>query len=163
MKIYTRSGDNMETDVLGGRVRKDHEIIECLGTIDELSSSLMMAFHNISLNQVKNDVLMIVQDLRSLAVSIMDKKSHDISLDTVIKYEKTIDIYEKVLKPITGFILPGETLAGSYLHFSRTIARRLERLIVKYSRKNKINNYALQYINRMSDLLFVMARFVEEK
>ncbi|MCK9536283.1 MAG: cob(I)yrinic acid a,c-diamide adenosyltransferase [Bacilli bacterium] len=163
MKIYTKRGDDMKTDVIGHRVYKDDTIIECLGTIDELSVSIMIAAHHLMDHQIKEDLLMLVRSLRDFSVALLRIEEAVVTADTVANIEKSIDYYQNKLSPLIDFVLPGETLAGSYLHLSRTIARRLERRLITHGRKVNINKYIIQYANRLSDLLFVIARYTEEK
>lgn len=162
MKIYTKTGDDLTTSTITKRVYKDDEIIECIGTIDELSASLMVASNNTGKQEIKIILVDIVKDLFGLAADLLRFKDEiAITNDKVKKLEDLIDKYQEKLPSLTDFILPGTTISSSYLHLARTVARRLERRIVTYGRKENVNQEIFQYINRLSDLIFVLARYVE--
>ena len=166
MKIYTKSGDNGDTALFGGeRVPKDALRIEAYGSVDELNSiiGLIRSFKPQSsldnmLRRIQHQLFELGADLatpgmvKSQAIPRI-KKSHSAIL------EKRIDWYEKKLQPLKSFILPGGSLIASQLHLARTVCRRAERNIVRLSRKESIGKEIIIYLNRLSDLLFVMARY----
>ena len=162
MKIYTKTGDKGETSLLGGkRVGKDALRIETYGTVDELNSILGICR---SLNPpdeiarvldgLQHALFRLGADLASPADS-----SIRIDLEDVQRLERIIDEMEPKLKPLKNFILPGGSSAAAYLHFARTVCRRAERRAVRLSRAETVNNTAIIYLNRLSDLLFVLARW----
>jgi len=153
----------MKTDACGHQVFKDDIVMECLGTIDELSALIMMSYHHSNIILIKEDLLHIARLLSKLCIALLKENESYINIDLVKELEEKIDGYQKLISPLQKFVIPGETLTGSYLHFTRTIARRLERRIVTYFKKTKYNLYIMQFVNRLSDLLFVMARYEEEK
>lgn len=162
MKIYTKKGDDKKTDIIGGRVYKDDIIIECLGAIDELAVAIMAASHHQKDSGLKDELLELVGKLRSLSGALLGKDG-EITAESVSRVENKIDYYQAKMAPLTDFVLPGETLSGNSLHAARVVARRLERRIVAYSRQAEVASAVIAYVNRLSDLLFVMARYAEEK
>lgn len=160
MKIYTKTGDNLTTSIVRSRVDKDHLIVEANGTIDELMASLMVALHHNPNEQIKKHLEAISWDLFSCCSDII-MQTNKIDKGKVEKLEKLIDEMDSKLPPLTSFILPGNNLSSSYLHLSRAICRRAERRVVSVAKTISINPNILQYLNRLSDLLFVLARISE--
>ena len=167
-KIYTKGGDSGYTSVVGGkRVKKSSFIIEAIGNVDELNAFLGLVANYLKPSQ-KNIILDIQNDLFDLGADIatpLNRKKNSIRLrkSQTIYLEKEIDKINSKLKPLTSFILPGGTEISGLLHLARTINRRCEISIVKLSEKNQINLEILKYINRLSDLLFVLARQTNKK
>lgn len=159
MKIYTKSGDNQTTSIGNKRVSKDHIIVEVNGTVDELTSNLMVCFHLIDDEKVKDIIKNICVNLTHLSFEIITKKEY-ITNEHVGTLEKLIDEYDEKLPKLTNFILPGSNLASAHLHVSRTVCRRLERKIVALGKGYRVSQSIYQYLNRLSDLLFVLARFI---
>ena len=168
MKIYTKTGDDGKTSLFdNSRVWKSHQRIMSYGAVDELNSALGIA---ISLDldiEVKNILVQIQNDLfvvgSDLANPDMSKTDIRVS-ETMIEFlEEKIDIAESELPDLTSFILPGGTLFASILHLSRTIARRAETHVVALSQDEEISKNAVVYLNRLSDLLFVLARSVNKR
>lgn len=164
-KIYTRTGDKGKTSLVSGkRVSKDNIRIRAYGTIDELNSILGVVKHHVSkklikiVSEIQNDLFDLGADLATPIVSKPKFKPLRITEKQVKRIEKKIDEYNKNLKPLSSFILPGGTMSASYLHNARTVARRAETNMVSLSAKEKVNPSALQYINRLSDLFFVLSR-----
>lgn len=162
MKIYTKTGDNLTTSVISKRVDKDHLIVEVNGTVDELMSSLMISYHHNPLTDIQEIIISVCHNLMDISSSIVTNKCY-LAEEKVIEIEELIDLYDAKLEPLKTFILPGNTLASSYLHLSRTICRRLERRIVSLAKIEKVDSIILKYINRLSDLLFVLSRITEEQ
>lgn len=173
MSIYTKTGDNGTTGLFNGtRVSKDSEIIDVLGNIDELNAFLGIIVNNCqkTKNVQVTDILQIIQtDLFNLGTVIAnptllltaDKKY---ITDLNIKYlEQTIDKLSLELPELVNFILPGGCSAGAKIHFSRAICRKTERSLVAFKNigSNKFVN-ELKYLNRLSDLLFVLARYINK-
>lgn len=160
MKIYTKTGDDLTTSIIKERVDKDHYIVEANGTIDELMASLMIAYHYNEDGNVKKNLVDISKDLFIVSSDII-LGSNKLINEKVKKLEELIDTYDSKLTPLTDFILPGSNLPSSYLHLSRTICRRAERRVVSVAKVSYVNDNILQYLNRLSDLLFVLARVSE--
>lgn len=170
MKIYTRTGDNGETSLLyGGRFRKSETIFEILGTLDELNAhlGLVCTYKNIKVRKLvstlQSDLFFVGATLADTRVS---KSKFEFLVEKTNYLETQIDLIDSKLPQLTNFILPGGSLTAAYLHLSRAICRRLERILVSYAthaKKDKMD-YAplLKYINRLSDLLFVLSRYVNK-
>src|SRR5271157_2635518 len=169
-KIYTRTGDKGETGLVGGaRVSKDSLRVTAYGSVDEANSVLGIARSHLKdkeldilLAELQADLFVVGADLAS--VSGNEQRSLPrITKEKVSELERTIDKYEAELPPLKSFILPGGGITGSILHNARTVARRAERHIVTLSKAEKINDQMLPYMNRLSDLLFVLARVVNHR
>jgi len=165
-KIYTRTGDKGETGLFSSvRISKDSPRVRAYGDIDELNSALGLVRAS-SKNEETNSVLEGLQ--RELFAAGADlaspsDKSHDVprvSEEMVAGLERTIDMLEERLPPLSVFILPGGGETGARLHFARAVTRRAERDIIALSKVEKVNENLIPYFNRLSDLLFVMARSV---
>ena len=168
MKIYTKTGDAGQTGLFGGpRVTKDHARIEAFGTVDELNSHLGMARTH-SAAEVFDELFRQIQcDLFELGAELATPGEHDerIKVRQVKVLENAIDQYEEELEPLTSFILPtGSPLAAS-LHVARTVCRRAERRVVTLASRleTTVPANAIEYLNRLGDLLFVLARTVNNK
>lgn len=164
MKIYTRGGDRGETSLLGGsRVRKDHERIAAYGTVDELNSFVGLARTAVSdplldaqLNAIQRDLFDIGAQLASPG---LENRFPGVPPERIEALEQQIDAMEASLPPLKNFILPGGAVAAAYLHVARTICRRGERLIVSLEDASKETESTITYMNRLSDWLFVSARY----
>ncbi len=166
MKIYTRSGDEGKTALFGGRrVGKDSVRIEAYGTVDELNAFLGYACSCAESDEIRSYLTEIQHELFLLGSDLatpIDSKNVNVSritADNVQRLETLIDTLEEQLQPIRYFILPGGTETASRLHVCRTISRRTERRIVHLATTEEINELDIKYINRLSDLLFVLARY----
>ena len=166
MKIYTKTGDTGETGLFGGpRVPKDDPRIEAYGTIDELNAILGVAraerpradFDEV-LNRIQHDLFALGAELATPDPAA--KGIDAIKAEHIAWQEEQIDQFEEQLEPLTQFILPGGTRAAALLHAARCVCRRAERHIVSLSRHASINPQLIAYVNRLSDLLFVLARAV---
>ena len=168
MKIYTKTGDDGNTGLQGDfRISKSHSRIMAYGTVDEVNATIgVVLTNNLDndirqlLSQIQNDLFLLGSDLSNQ--NLNDLKNR-ISLDMVEKLEKSIDKFELELLPITNFILPGGNLAAAQIHQVRTIVRRAETLVVKLSDKDEINSNCIKYLNRLSDLMFVMGRLINKR
>lgn len=166
MKIYTRTGDEGETSLFGGsRVRKNALRIESFGTIDELNCVLGVC-RSLNPGKKQGEILEQIQrDLFTLGAELatppnrMKSSSPRITGHDVTRLERHIDTLETGLKPLRKFILPGGSPLGANLHLARTVCRRAERRVVELSGKERIGTIPLTYLNRLSDLLFVLARW----
>lgn len=163
MKIYTRTGDEGQTGLFGGeRVSKDSLRIESYGTVDELNSilgvarsALPQAEIEIAIVAVQNQLFRAGADLASPQGSGMP----GIGAKEVAWLEAGIDRMDRELPPLKNFILPGGSPAASQLHVARTVCRRAERLVVRLAREETVDPAMLRYLNRLSDFLFVLARW----
>jgi cob(I)alamin adenosyltransferase len=165
MKIYTKKGDSGETSLFGGtRVPKSHERIEAYGTVDELNSFVGLAA-SYELSDTGTKYLRKVQKLlftlgADLATPPSSKTRIDrISADDVAFLEEAIDELEEDLEPLKNFILPGGSQPGATLHVARTTCRRAERATVDCSKVDDISDNCIKFLNRLSDFLFVIARY----
>ena len=177
-KIYTRTGDDGSTGLAdGSRVLKHSLRPQAYGTVDELNASLGLVFlclDNKKDENVFNDIKVLIRgiqnDLFDLGADLSTpiskaKQSYKplrITENQIKKIEKKIDEYNDGLKPLNSFILPGGSEAASLIHLSRTIARRAERDVSLLSSEEEINKNSLVYLNRLSDLLFVLSRVLNE-
>lgn len=171
MKIYTKRGDRGQTSLGSGiRVSKYHIRVETYGTVDELNSviGIIVSFLGsapyekklkATLEMIQNDLFNIGSYLAAPA----QKKLLEVLPDHVSQFEIEIDEMTKKLPPLLSFILPGGTKTSSYLHLARTVSRRAERRLVKLNDKEEIDPSVLVYVNRLSDLFFTQARFVNFK
>jgi len=168
-RIYTKTGDGGTTALGDGRrVAKDHVRIEAYGTVDELNSTLGLVMAGGLdaeavglLRSIQNDLFDLGADLCVPERSVRGKKTRPplrITPHHVLPLEQAIDRFNAPLGPLRSFVLPGGTVASSWLHLARTVCRRAERRVITLSRKETINPQAIIYLNRLSDLLFVMAR-----
>lgn len=170
MKIYTKTGDGGETSLHGGkRVGKNILRIEAYGTVDELNSHLgLILAHDPQellkghLIQVQNDLFVLGADLATPKVA-GGKDVERINPSHVERIEKFIDSTEETLKPLDSFILPGGSVLGAHVHVARTICRRAERLVVALSKAEEVGQATIMYLNRLSDFLFVLARFANSR
>ena len=169
MKIYTRTGDRGETSLFGGkRVPKDALRIETYGTVDELNSLLgvirsMKIAKSLDrvLERIQSDLFVLGADLASPAgENPKGSVAPRIGVSNVTALEAVIDGFAPKLPPLKRFILPGGTLPASYFHLARSVCRRAERLAVRLARAESISPQILAYLNRLSDLLFILARWV---
>lgn len=170
-KVYTRSGDKGDTGLFGGgRVPKDHPRIAANGDIDELNAMLGVAQRAVSqrtiaklLQGVQNDLFDIGAELSSPKPVKRDAKTNfSLPAPKVAELEAAIDRYDANLTPLHNFILPSGSEAGVLLHLTRTVCRRAERSVVTLARTERVNPNIVIYLNRLSDLLFVLARYVNK-
>lgn len=168
MKIYTKSGDKGETGLFGGeRVSKDSLRIEAYGTVDELNSFIGLALNEVNDTQVKNLLEKIQNLLFELGSDLSapdneTNKKHNIPRITKSHYEeieKEIDKFDSQLEELRNFILPGGSKSAAVLHICRTICRRAERRVVALQNAVNIGNDIVIFLNRLSDLFFVLARY----
>ena len=168
MKIYTKTGDDGSTGLQGNlRIDKSHPRIVSYGTIDEanafigivLTNSLDADIINL-LTKIQNDLFLLGSDLSN--PNLNDIKNR-VSLEMITNLEQNIDKFELELTPLTNFILPGGDIAAAQLHYTRTIVRRAETLVVLLSEKDEINSNCIKYLNRLSDLFFVLCRLINKR
>lgn len=168
MKIYTKTGDEGDTKLFGGqKIKKSNKRIQTYGDIDELNAVLGITLAHINTPSLKNIILALQNELFILGSdlatpieqSIGNKTIPRIKEEMVLNLEELIDKHEEQIPPIRNFILPNGTITASFLHMARTITRRAERSIVALMEEESINKTVLKYVNRLSDLFFVLARF----
>ncbi len=168
MKIYTKTGDKGDTGLQGGkRISKSSDRIRAYGNVDEVNSVLGLVLSNKIdqdveelLKKIQNELFVLGSDLSNLD---MDDKQNRISKNMIEELEKKIDEYEKELPPLSNFILPGGADSASLVHLARTVTRRAETNIVSLSKTEKINIECQVYLNRLSDLFFVIARVINKR
>jgi len=174
-RVYTRTGDQGETALVGGRrVPKDSLRIEAYGTVDELNSILGLArVFNAEQREDNAKALWLDEVLRRLQNELFDLGSElatppdaayegmfRVSAPQVTALEGLIDECQKDLQPLKSFVLPGGGRVGGFLHQARTVCRRAERRVLALSRAEAVGDGPLKYLNRLSDLLFVLSRWV---
>jgi len=167
-KIYTRGGDSGETSLAGGQRVPKHDLrVETYGTVDEANSFIGIArLHtkdspDIQLGFVQNDLFDLGADLARPQEKGEDKGLR-ITQVQINRLEDEIDDYNKTLNPLKSFVLPGGSEASAHLHTARTIVRRAERLATKLAEQESINSLVVVYLNRLSDHLFVLARYLND-
>ena len=167
MKIYTKTGDKGQTSLYDGtRGDKESIRVESYGTIDELNSYIGLCMHYI--NEDEKKVLFNIQrDLfyigSELATKNTEKLNKVVTDNDIKNLENIIDKYMGEAKGIDSFIIPGTSLASAHLHIARTICRRAERIIISLSKIEEVNPMLIKYINRLSDALYAIARYSEDK
>lgn len=168
MKIYTKTGDDGTTGLQGAsRISKANPRILAYGAIDEINSSLGIVLSTTLdddikdiLTKIQNDLFVAGADLSNPDTSSTKNR---ITTKMVQHLEQKIDQFEGELAPITKFILPGGHVISSQVHLARAIARRAETLVVLLSEKENVNVECKKYLNRLSDLLFVIARLINKR
>ncbi|MGI0007851.1 MAG: cob(I)yrinic acid a,c-diamide adenosyltransferase [Nitrosotalea sp.] len=168
MKIYTKTGDDGTTGLIGNkRVKKSNPRIVSYGMVDELNASIGIILSSklgkdirVMLTKIQNDLFVVGADLANTS---QENKSNRVTSEMVSYLEKEIDRLEEKLSPITYFILPGGDLIASHVHLARAICRRAETNMVHLTESENVNNECLIYMNRLSDLLFVVARTINKR
>lgn len=177
MKIYTRTGDRGETGLFGGqRVRKDHARVEAYGDVDELNSVLGLAAVELARegqDEMARRLRDLQSDLFSLGAILATPRPEDGGRENahlpelpegrVEEMERWIDDAEQELEPLRNFILPGGGEAAARLHLGRTVCRRAERRVVNLAHVAHIDEALIVYLNRLSDLLFTLARLANHR
>lgn len=166
MKIYTKTGDDGTTSLFDGtRVSKDHERVDLYGEVDELNGIIGLALTHIQDQSFRDTLMQIQKDLFALGAKLANpdhkkqKEKADFDETKVEFLETNIDTMESGLQPMKNFILPGGTTASGTLHLARCVCRRCERKTVHLAKTEQIDTLHIQYLNRLSDYLFVAARF----
>lgn len=169
MKIYTKRGDKGSTSLFGGtNIEKNSIRIHAYGTVDELNSVLGLSLtHQISnrgeeiLTEIQKQLFVLGADLSTLQSK--KTKINRIGQSEIELLESWIDQLDERLQPLSSFILPGGSRAGASLHLARTVCRRAERYTVELLRSEPISEHTVIYLNRLSDLLFVLARYENQE
>lgn len=169
-KLYTKTGDKGTTGLFGGsRVDKDSLKVEAYGTVDEVISLLGLAYSKINSDELKKEINSIQKKLFTLGGELAsDDKGigylKELVSETDVKnLEYLTDKYMEITGPINEFVIPGKNESSAVIHVARTVVRRAERRITTLAREEKVRKEVSMYINRLSDTLFAMARFEEEK
>jgi len=177
MKIYTRTGDAGETGLFGGgRVRKDHERVEAYGEVDELNAgigSAIVALETAGVDELVERLRSIQEDLFAIGAHLATPTEREggratthlpaLPVPRIRQMEEWIDAAEEELEPLRNFILPGGTDAAARLHLARTVCRRAERRVLSLAGAADVPAPILVYLNRLSDLLFVIARVANRR
>ncbi|MCY7789941.1 cob(I)yrinic acid a,c-diamide adenosyltransferase [Bacillus haynesii] len=171
MKLYTKTGDQGKTSLIGGKADKDHLRVEAYGTLDEANSFIGLAQSYLKAEEA------LFQDILSELIAIQHElfdcgsdlayvnvqEEGKLKAESITMLEERIDAYVEEAPQLTKFILPGGTEAASFLHAARTVIRRAERKIVALAKEEDIPPLALPYVNRLSDYLFAAARIVNHR
>lgn len=168
MMIYTRGGDKGKTSLLdGSRVLKNSARVDSYGTIDELNSTLGFAKNFMEDPKMREQIHIVQRELFAVAAELADPSGREfaskLTEDHITRFEGWIDAYVGKLNPAAKFIVPGSNKASGILHIARTVCRRAERLIITLAEQEPVNPLLLKYINRLSDVLYTLARTVEER
>lgn len=174
MKTYTRSGDEGETSLFGGqRVSKADIRVSAIGTVDELNATIGLAESLVGEPEISEQLRQLQSRLFDLGADLATPQAGTLEHTQahvprvhdawVIELEEAIDAAEGGLDPLSSFILPGGTPGAAALHMARTVCRRAERQVVALSQQEEINPAVLIFLNRLSDLLFVLARLVNQQ
>tara|TARA_R100001143_G_C3360013_1_gene134858 strand:- start:1468 stop:2010 length:543 start_codon:yes stop_codon:yes gene_type:complete len=169
MKIYTKRGDQGTTSLFGGtNIEKSHIRLHAYGTVDELNSVLGMSLSNTMSDKGRKIVTDIQTQLFVLGADLATPetkktKINRIGTAEIETLEGWIDELEDELPALTSFILPGGIQSGAFLHLARTVCRRAERHAVDLKKNDSVSSESIIYLNRLSDLLFVLARFENKK
>lgn len=166
MKIYTRTGDSGLTGLFGGgRIAKDAPAVEAYGSVDELNAGLGVARAALGPGSLSALLAEIQTDLFTLGAELgCAPGQHDklrlelVSADDTLRLERHIDEAEATLEPLRSFVLPGGTPGAASLHLARTLCRRAERRVLAARHHGEVRDEVVHYLNRLSDLLFVLAR-----
>lgn len=170
-RIYTRTGDTGQTGLFGGgRVPKSHRRVAAYGDVDELNAVLGWVLLRIDDAETAERLRLIQSDLFALGAHLATPAgarsgAHlpPLPTDRATAFESWIDAAEAELEPLRSFILPGGGEAGAALHVARTVCRRAERLTIALARSEAVGPFTVKYLNRLSDALFVMARYENRK
>jgi cob(I)alamin adenosyltransferase len=172
-KLYTRSGDKGQTALFGGgRVPKDHPRVEAYGSVDELNSAIGVAATFTRQRRVATLLASIQNELFNVGSELASETGRRAAKEKgalfreperkIAELERLVDEYDAKAPPLRTFILPSGSQAGALLHFARTVCRRAERSVIRLSRKQRVNPHIIRYLNRLSDLLFALARYVNK-
>jgi cob(I)alamin adenosyltransferase len=170
MKIYTRTGDKGDTRLFDGtHVRKNDTRVEAYGEVDELNSFIGAAAAFLDDRELKEMLYGIQRDLFSLGAQLADphqqgkKQKSRLDAARITVLEESIDRFETEVPPLRQFILAGGAPAGAMLHVARTVCRRAERRVTALAESVEIDSLNIEYLNRLSDFLFVLARLVNHR
>lgn len=163
-KIYTRTGDDGTTGLGdGSRIQKDSLRVEAFGTVDELNSVIGLLIVETTDESLRGVLLDIQHDLFDLGGELCIPGSEMIADRHAGRLETELDRLNEDLPPLKEFILPGGSRSAAHAHHARTVCRRAERRIIALARQEAVNEPVIRYLNRLSDLLFVMARILSRR
>jgi cob(I)alamin adenosyltransferase len=170
-KIYTRTGDEGKTSLGdGARLPKYHPRVTAYGSVDEANSTIGLASLHAEnsevvalLRHIQNDLFDVGADLCRPERAASGASPLRITDEQVVWLETQIDRFNDELEPLTSFVLPGGNAVAAYMHLARTVTRRAERDVARLAADEPVNPAALRYVNRLSDLLFVLARYLNDK
>lgn len=169
-RIYTKGGDQGQTSLGDGtRVAKHTARVAAYGTVDEANAAIGLARLHIEgeadlmLARIQNDLFDLGADLCRPGQDFDDPETLRVRDGQVERLEREIDTMNAALQPLRSFVLPGGTAAAAHLHLARTVTRRAERLVVALAETETVNPAVLRYLNRLSDHLFVLSRWVNDK
>lgn len=167
MRLYTKRGDNGLTDLMGGRVKKNHPRVVAYGTIDELNSVLGMIRAVLDDKQLAKEVEKVQKDLFVLGSELATAKNIrpplKLSTARLKALERQIDKFQTEAPSPKLFVFPGGSVAASLVHFARTVCRRAERCVVALSEQEPVRPLVTRYLNRLSDWLFALALVVNKR
>lgn len=162
-RIYTKTGDHGNTGLGdGSRVEKDHIRVEAFGTVDELNAAIGLLLSDEIPEDIAEILTQVQHDLFDLGGELCIPGHALLKDERVEALERSLDFLNAELPALEEFILPGGTRSSAICHLTRTICRRAERRIVTLARKEQIGAVPIRYLNRLSDLLFVIARFLNK-
>lgn len=163
-KIYTRTGDDGTTGLGdGSRTNKDSLRVEAMGDVDELNAVIGILLSEPLAAEIQDTLTRVQHDLFDLGGEICIPGHAMVKAERVSALEETLDRLNEELQPLKEFILPGGSRAAAYCHLARTVCRRAERQLTRLSREEPVTTISLQYLNRLSDLLFVMCRAINKQ
>lgn len=170
-RIYTRSGDDGRTSLGDGkRVPKFDPRVAAYGSIDEANATIGIAILHVEQSDIREVLTRIQNDLFDIGADLCMPERQGEERDVlrtsprqVVWIEDLIDRFNSSLSPLDSFVLPGGSIASAHLHHARTVTRRAERCIASLAAHEKLGSAILEYVNRLSDLLFVLSRYVNEK
>lgn len=163
-KIYTRTGDDGTTGLGdGSRTNKDSLRVEAMGDVDELNAVIGILLSEPLADEIQDTLTRVQHDLFDLGGEICIPGHAMVKAERVSALEETLDRLNEQLQPLKEFILPGGSRAAAYCHLARTVCRRAERQLTRLSREEPVTTISLQYLNRLSDLLFVMCRAINKQ
>lgn len=163
-RIYTRTGDDGTTGLGdGSRINKDSLRVEAMGDVDELNAVIGLILTEPVSTTIRDTLTMVQHDLFNIGGEICIPGYEMLKLGCVEALEGILDELNDELAPLKEFILPGGSVAASYCHLARTVCRRAERTLISLSRVETVTPESLKYVNRLSDLLFVMCRVTNQQ
>ena len=163
-KIYTRTGDSGETGLGdGSRVSKDNPRVEAIGAVDELNSCVGLLLAEPLAQDLRELLTEAQHDLFELGGELSIPGHSRIRAQDVERLERALDRYNQELAPLKEFILPGGSRAGALCHLARTVCRRAERRVVTLASQQTLSEHCVRYLNRLSDLLFVLSRVINRR
>ncbi len=164
MKIYTKKGDQGQTDLMAVRVRKDDPHIDLIGLLDEVMAHVLMLKHFIKDQNIKDDLIKIhdILFMMNYEIAKNNQDCYQTNKEHVSFLESKIDEFDQVLKPLTKFIKLDQNDEALWSNMARVVTRRAERKMVELNQMQELNEWSLAFMNRLSDYLFTLGRFVTE-